>query len=56
MNMISNPFKINPFGASDEFQLELIDIHNDSNLKTAYDQHDLDTFTNSMFHQSLFLT
>jgi len=44
MNMISNPFNIDPSDASDEFQLELIDIHNDSNLKTAYDQHDLVTF------------
>jgi len=42
--MISNPYDIDPCDVPDEFQLELIDIHNDSNLKTTYDQHDLVTF------------
>lgn len=42
--MISNPFAIDPSHARDAFQLELIDILNYSNFKTAYDQQDLITF------------
>lgn len=37
----SNPFATNPSHAPDAFQLKLIDILNDSNLKTAYDHYDL---------------
>lgn len=45
MKMISNPFAvIDPSNAPKAFQLKLIDILNDINLKTAYDQHNLITF------------
>lgn len=36
--MISYPFAIDSSRAPDAVQLELIDILNDGNLKTAYDQ------------------
>lgn len=38
-----NPFAVNPSQAPDAFQLKLIDILNDSDLKTTYDQHNLVT-------------
>lgn len=37
MKMISYPFAIDSSRAPDAVQLELIDILNDGNLKTAYD-------------------
>ena len=36
MKLISNPFSIDPTDAADKYQLELIDIQNDSDPKTAF--------------------
>ena len=44
MKLISNPFSIDPTDAADKYQLELIDIQNDSDLKTAFTEHDLLNF------------
>ena len=44
MKLISNPFSIDPTDAADKYQLELIDIQNDSDLKTAFAEHDLLNF------------
>ena len=41
MKLISNPFSIDP---TDKYQLELIDIQNNSYLKTAFAEHDLLNF------------
>ena len=44
MKLISNPFSIDPTDAADKHHLELIDIQNDSDLKTAFAEHDLLNF------------
>ena len=44
MKLISNPFSIDLTDAADKYQLELIDIHNDSDLKIAFSGHDLLNF------------
>ena len=36
MKLISNPFSIDPTDAAAKYQLEIIDIQNDSYLKTAF--------------------
>ena len=51
MKLISNPFSIDPTDAADKYQLELIDIQNDSYLKTAFAEHDLLNFY-SHYHQT----
>jgi len=44
MKLLSNPFTVDPTDVADKYQLELIDIQNDSDLKTAFVEHDLLTF------------
>ena len=51
MKLISNPYSIDLTDAADKYQLELIDIQNDSYLKTAFTEHDLLTFY-SHYHQT----
>ena len=51
MKLISNPFSIDPTDAADKYQLELIDIQNDSYLETAFAEHDLLNFY-SHYHQT----
>ena len=51
MKLISNPFSIDKTDAADKYQLELIDIQNDSYLKTAFAEHDQLNFY-SHYHQT----
>ncbi|XP_053577946.1 G patch domain and ankyrin repeat-containing protein 1 isoform X1 [Bombina bombina] len=44
LSVFSDPFATDAFTAHDKFQLELIGIQNDSNLKRAFVEHDLLTF------------
>ena len=54
MKLISNLFSIDPTDAADKYHLELIDIQNDSDLKTAFADHDLLNFYSHYCHQTFF--
>ena len=44
MKLLSNPFDVDPTDAVDQYQMELIDIQNNSELKRSFVEHDLLTF------------
>jgi len=41
MKLLSDPFQADPTGAAVNYQMELTDIQNDSDLKTAFSEQDL---------------
>jgi len=48
MKLMSDQFQVDPTGAAVKYQMELIDIQNDSDLKIAFSEQDLLSF---IFHQ-----
>jgi len=44
MKLLSVPFQVDPTGAAVYYQMELIDIQNDSELKRAFSEQDLLSF------------
>jgi len=44
MKLWSNPFSVDPTDVAEKYQLELIDMQNDNDLKTAFAEHDLLNF------------
>jgi len=44
MKLWSNPFSVDPTDVAEKYQLELIDMQNDNDLKTAFAGHDLLNF------------
>ena len=51
MKLLSDLFQVDPTGAAVKYQMELVDIHNDSDLKKAFSEQDLLSF--DMFHQTI---
>jgi len=47
MKLLSDPFQGDPTGAAVNYQMELIDIQNDSDLKRAFSEQDLLSFDTS---------
>lgn len=47
MKLLSNPFEVDPTHDDDEYQMELIDIQTDWDLKIAFTEHDLLRFYSS---------
>jgi len=44
VNLLSDPFQVDPTDAAVKYQMELTDIQNDSDLKRAFSEQDLLSF------------
>jgi len=47
MKLLSDPFQVDPTGAAVNYQMELADVQNDSDLKRAFSEQDLLSFDTS---------